>query len=110
MTRTVDIANEVVAEFLHGWVDVGTSEVQVAPNVPAEVHKGILVRAPGSTDDVPNTAVVYVGHAGVTANDEVATGGWPLAPGNSVNIPISDPSELFVISGSVSQHLAYRIM
>lgn len=110
MSKIVDIVDEVVPEFTHGYANVGTSEAQLTANAPAEVHKGVLVRAPGSDDDTPNTAVVYVGRTGLTANDDNGTGGWPLPPGDSITIPISDPTKLFVISGTASQKISYWIM
>lgn len=110
MTRTVDIANEVVAEFSHGNADVGTSEAVLLTSVHSEVHKGVMLRAPGAGDDVPNTAVVYVGRTGLTADANNGTGGWPIPPGDAITIPLVDPKKLFTISGSASQKLSYWIM
>ena len=112
MTSIVDIASEVVEKFSHGNADVGTAEARLVPEnqVPSEIHKGVLVRAPGTSEDTPNTDVVYIGRAGLTADVENATGGWPVPPGESVTIPILDPSQLFVISQTASQKLTYWIM
>ena len=110
MTRTVDIANEVVAELSHGNADVDTSEAALLTSVHSEVHKGVMLRAPGIDDDTPNTAVVYVGRSGLTADDNNNTGGWPIAPGDTVTLPLTDPTKLFTISGTASQKLSYWIM
>ena len=110
MTKGVDIINEVVPEFSHGNADVGTSEVVLIANAPAETHKGVMVRAPGVNDDTPNTAVVYVGRSGLTADSDNGTGGWPIPPGETVTIPVTDPETLFTISGTASQKLSYWIM
>lgn len=110
MTKRVDIVDEVVAEFSHGNADVGTSEAALLTDVTSEVHKGVMLRAPGVGDDTPNTAVVYVGRSGLTADGNNGTGGWPIPPGDAVTIPLVDPKKLFTISGSASQKLSYWIM
>jgi len=110
MSSTVDIVNEVVPEFSHGNADVGTSEAPLLTSVTSEVHKGVMLRAPGAGDDTPNTAVVYVGRTRLTADANNDTGGWPIPPGDSVTIPLIDPKKLFTISGSISQKLSYWIM
>jgi hypothetical protein len=59
--------------------------------------KGVLLRAPGNSDPIPNTAPVYIGGKNVTINGET-TGGMALLPGESMFLPMSRPSALFVIT------------
>ena len=69
-------------------------------------YQGILVRCPGPNDPVPNTAPVWIGRTGVTA-DSGPTGGFPVLPGHSVTIPVDDPSQLFCISTIEDQDIAW---
>ena len=66
-----------MADYAQGTVSVTTTATKVA-TVEA-TNDGILVKNQG-------TVVVYFGGPTVTA-DETATGGFPLAAGESVSIP-----------------------
>lgn len=72
--------------------------------LPDTIAKGLLIKAPGTTDDTPNTESVFIGRSSVTA-DWAATGGFPLAPGESITLPIEEVGSLYAISASGSQHL-----
>jgi hypothetical protein len=87
-------------------VSVGTAEVQLYPNSAAlaDVKQGVLIKAPGPTDDTPNTASVFIGYTGVTA-DWASTGGFPLAPGESISLPVANVSLWYVISSAASQNV-----
>jgi hypothetical protein len=90
-----------------GHKTVGTSAVQLT-TVSVEMEKGLLLRAPGSTDPVPNTAPIWVGiNEGVTADSNQGSGGMPLVPGASITIPASLANDLWVISTAVSQDIAW---
>ena len=54
-----------------------------------------------------NTDVIFVGRKAVTADAAVGTGGVPLLPGSSIDLPIEDPSQIYVISQSSNQDLAW---
>ena len=69
--------------------------------------KGLLLRTPGSDDGTPNTNFIWVGGSGVTADSNAETGGMPLAPGDSINLPVNDPTEIYVISDAASQEIAW---
>lgn len=104
------IDKETVKCFKVGHIVVGTTAVQLAPNasLPFDVKKGILVKAPGVDDTTPNTAPVFIGTtAGVTADYDANTGGFPLAPGESIVIPVSEAGKMWLISSAVSQDLAW---
>lgn len=92
-------------ELAHGHTVIGTSRVTV---VPEDFHcvKGILLRCPGVDDPAPNTAPVWVGKAGVTADSSV-NGGMPILPGASLFLPIENPVALYAISTDSDQDLAW---
>ena len=53
--------------------------------------RGILLRAPGAGDLVPNTDIIYIGRACVTADSNPGTGGMPLCRVRSWNCPWKTP-------------------
>jgi hypothetical protein len=89
----------------HGHTVVGTTPVPIS-TLTFKFVRGILLRAPGPNDLTPNTDVIYVGKQGVTA-DSSATGGMPLLPGGVLELPLEDPSQVYVVSGSDNQDLAW---
>jgi hypothetical protein len=90
-------------DLKYGNTTVGTSAVQVSPN-SVELVRGLLLRSPGAADSVPNTDIIYIGLASVTA-DSSATGGMPLVPGGILELPVDDPSLIYAISGTPGQNL-----
>lgn len=102
-----DIKRETANEALFGAVTVGQTAVQVNPfNLPDRNMKGIVLKAPGSGDSSPNSAPVWVGKAGVSTS----AGGFPIAPGESLSLPLEDSSILWAISSSNSQHLYFVLI
>jgi len=92
-------------DLKHGHTIVGTIAVPVSLySMP--LVRGLMLRAPGPNDLNPNTDVIYVGLKSVTA-DASATGGMPLLPGSAIELPVDDPSLIYVISNSPSQDLAW---
>jgi len=87
-------------------VAVGVTAVKVNP-LEFKFVKGIQLYAPGSSDVTPNTATIWLGDAGVTANQAIETGGFPLVPGSSLFLPNEFVSGLYVISASASQILTW---
>ena len=60
---------------------------------------GIIVKAALS-----NTGTVYIGpDAGVTAGTLAATDGFPLDPGDSVFLEMTDPSLIYCIGSAANQ-------
>ena len=92
-------------ELKYGHKAVGITTVQLTA-LAFPLLKGLLIRAAGVDDPTPNTAVVWIGGTTVTA-DSTASGGFPLAPGESINIPADNPTEVYVISDAASQTVAW---
>ena len=88
----------------NGHTTVGLTAVPLANKFPTT--RGILLRCPGSLDPTPNTACVWVGGKGVTA-DSAATGGMPIAPGSHLVLPVDDASAIYVISTAADQDVAW---
>lgn len=106
----MEIVKESVTQLWHGWTKCGTTRVQiVSMNMGTGVLKGILLRAPGSGDPVPNVVPVWVGGGGVTA-DTTATGGMPICPGETLFIPLENLALLYMISTQANQRLAWLAM
>jgi hypothetical protein len=90
----------------HGHTVVGTVPV-VLTNLNFVLVRGVLLRAPGASDLVPNTDIVFVGRRNVTADYDPGTGGLPLVPGAVMELPVDDPSQVYVVSGSPNQDVAW---
>ena len=96
--ETVDILAQ------HRNVAVGVTAVKVNP-LGFKFVKGIQLYAPGSSDATPNIATIWLGGPGVTADQAIETGGFPLVPGSSLFLPSEFVDGLYVISASASQIL-----
>jgi len=83
---------------------VGVTAVEINP-IEFQFTKGILLRAPGTLDPVPNTTMIWIGPPKVTADDDVLTGGFPLVPGSSLYLPVEFANDLFAISDAADQKL-----
>ncbi len=74
----------------------GTTATQIVAATPAiGARQGVIVQSLSA-----NTAKVYVGPLGVDA-----TTGIELSPGDSVSIPVFDPSTIFATGAAASQKL-----
>jgi hypothetical protein len=104
----VDVVKESVSEMFFGHTSVGTTAVKIVPQ-KFPVQKGVLLRAPGAGDPVANTRPIWIGGVGVTA-DSSATGGVPLCPGESMLVPLEDPTRLQAISTDANQDLAWMVV
>jgi hypothetical protein len=105
--RLVQLDAETVPSLAStGSVTVGTGSVQLSTtSIPA--LKGVVVKAPASNT---GGSTVYVGNnSAVTAGTAGATDGFPLAPGDSITIPVSDPAQLWCI-GSTSSLKAFFLV
>jgi hypothetical protein len=94
------------SEFTHGHAAVGMAPTPLT-TFPATFVRGILLRTPGAGDLVPNTDIVFVGRKGVTADSNAGTGGMPMPPGSVLELPLEDPSQVYVVSLSASQDVAW---
>lgn len=95
------MTKETTLEFRHGQTTVGLTAVQIA-NYPATLARGVLLRAPGANDTVPNTDEIWIGKVGVTASN-----GMAIAPGETMIVPVEDMSQLYAISTAGAQVIAW---
>lgn len=105
----MNVIKETVSTVRNGHATVGTARSQLTTESIIAL-KGVLVRAPGADDPAANTAPIWIGGAGVTANNAATTGGIPILPGAGLMIPVEDPSKLYVISTSADQDLAWMVL
>ena len=94
------------SELRHGHAVVGTSPAPLT-TLSMKFVRGILLRAPGPDDLTPNTDVVYIGCKSVTADSNAGTGGMPILPGSAIELPVEDPSQVYAVSLSPGQDLAW---
>lgn len=100
-----DIERTSVERIIFGVKSVTASATQLTTEQPSDgVYRGVLLKAPGTTDDTPNTLSVFVGNSKVTA-DQASTGGFPLAPGESLVLPLTNPSKVYVIATDTAQKI-----
>ena len=96
----------------HGVATVGMTAIRLANLAGAplsfKAYRGVCVRAPGSTAET-NSGVPVNTHPVWVGKDENVTpeNGFPIPPGTSLNIPIDDPSKVWIISTGLLQHLAW---
>lgn len=102
--RNVDVTKESTGSpFSHGHTVVGTTALRVSTITPSRpLDKGVLLRAPSA-----NSVDIYIGIGSVTADTNATSGGFPLAPGEAVFIPIDDHTKLFVRASASAQDLAW---
>lgn len=93
-------------ELKHGHTVVGLAPVPLT-TLSFRFVRGVRLRTPGPGDVTPNTAVIYVGRQGVTADYDPGTGGMPLPPGSVLELAVDDPSQVFAVSTGENQDLAW---
>lgn len=110
MANTTDVVKETTKRLAYGVKAVGTTAGQLTTvKVAGGLFKGILLKCPGASDDTPNTKSVFVGGTHVTA-DQAATGGFPLAPGESISLPIDAPDSVYVRAVDANQKINWIMM
>lgn len=93
-------------EYLVGQITVGVTAVQIpATELAHDNQRGILIKAYGANDTVLNTVPVFIGNAQVTVDD-----GFPLAPGESVTIPITGDDAIYAVASVSSQKIAWIVI
>jgi len=105
-----DITYESAVDLWYGHQSVTCVAQPISPLNLATLLKGILLRAPGANDPVPNTVCVWVGDMRVQANSLSEVGGMPIAPGESLFIPINLVNRLYVVSIVAGQDLAWMAL
>jgi len=95
-------------DLKYGHTLVGPTPVQITPN-SVNLVRGLLLRAPGPSDLVPNTDVIYVGLRTVTATGAPgsALDGIPVLPGGAIELPVDDPSLIYAVSQTPDQDLCW---
>jgi hypothetical protein len=93
-------------ELRNGHKAVGVTAVQLTPQ-SFQAEKGILIRAPGTDDPTPNTVPVWIAQTDTVTADSTGSGGYPLAPGESLSLPVNDPSKIYIISSAADQTIAW---
>lgn len=98
---------KVTVDFLvqNRVVIVGTTAVLVNP-FEFRFMKGVILYVPSQLDPVPNTAPIWIGNEGVTA-DLLETGGFPLVPGSQITLPTDYLKGLYAVSTTADQHLLW---
>jgi hypothetical protein len=99
-----NLHSDVVDALHHGRTVIGASAVQLIALMPSAI-KGIQLKA-GPT----NTGIIYVGKAGVTDGDTVATDGIPLQASEGLFVPIKDVTLLYAIASAASQDLYWLVV
>jgi len=70
--------------------------------------RGVIIRAPGSQDLVPNTDIVFVStNPNVTAGTNLDLDGIPVLPGGAIELPIEEPDKVYVVSQSAGQKVCW---
>lgn len=106
----MEVTKETVNDLFHGHVVVGVTRVKVVILEFQGMLKGVLLRASGSGDLPPNTAPIWIGGNGVTADSATTTGGMSLPPGESMFVPMEKIHKLYAISTAADQDLAWMSM
>ncbi|AMS02859.1 hypothetical protein BJD57_gp27 [Gordonia phage Vivi2] len=83
----------VAKNLIHGQQAVTTTAAALPSNL---LVNGVRVRNGGTTE------VVYIGKSGVTTAN-----GYPLAPGESVHVPVDNTNLVFVIAGATGSTISY---
>jgi hypothetical protein len=92
-------------DIQYGVLTVGTVPVRVGMVGSRALVKGLLLRACGSQDFLSqNSDCIYVGGPNVTA-DQSPSGGFPLLPGASLELPAAQAEDIWCISGTPGQIL-----
>lgn len=95
------VTKEGVRTFKHGQELISTNAVKVI-EPDHRFIRGILLRSAGEKDPTPNTGMIWIGTAGVTS----ATG-MPIAPGETLSLPLDRGANLYAISDTANQSLAW---
>jgi len=94
----VDVTSAVSGTLDHGSnLDIDTSAEQITSTSFA-CKFGVTVKSA-----VDNTATVYIGNSDVTDGDTAATDGFPLEPGESITLPVTNSNLLYAIAASANQ-------
>jgi len=94
----VDVTSSVSGTLDHGSnLDIDTTAEQITSTSFA-CKFGVTVKSA-----VDNTATIYIGNSDVTDGDTAGTDGFPLEPGESITLPVTNSNLLYAIAASANQ-------
>lgn len=97
-----------VISFANGTSHVGPlRRKMVRKKVNHGSFREVHIKALGEGDDKCNTVAVFIGGPNCTANYDLDTGGYPLAPGDSISLPVECIEYLHCVATSSSQVLVW---
>lgn len=101
------IFKETVKFFAVGIHNVAATATAITlPRLPdGETVKGYVLKAPGPTDDDPNTLSVFVSNSSGLTVDQAATGGFPIAPGETFPFPLDSSITVYTRAADANQKL-----
>lgn len=100
----MDLHKETVPFGRHGHTASSSTRAKLVADDSYKPLKGVLLRAPAG-----NTAAVYIGDYRVTADTDPGTGGLALEAGQTLLLPIDNPSALYVVS-ALAQDVGWIIL
>lgn len=96
----IPVGKRLVSSIAHGALSsITTTAAQIIATSTPTMH-GVIV----FTDD-NNSGYVCVGNSNVTYNSADTTDSPPLPAGRSIEVPISDVSNLYVIASAAGQKI-----
>ena len=95
-----------VPEFLTGSkTGIGTSAVSIT-SIQTNAKRGVQIVANSA-----NTVSVYIGPSTVTAGTSAATtDGYPLAAGESIVVPVIEPSKIYGVTASSTAIISFMLV
>ncbi len=96
---------ETVRQYFNGQVKLAANTITKVIAIENEFYQGIILRCPGPTDAVPNTTEVWIGKAAVTDGD-----GMAIAPGETMSLPLESGENLYAVTATVNQVVAWVAM
>lgn len=100
---SAEIVKDVSSGFTHGRkssIGTGAAVQLTATSFPCQ--RGVLVKAGKN-----NTGDIWLGGAGVTADAADGTSGVPITPGESLTVPVNDPTAIYAIADSGASNKVY---
>lgn len=95
-----------VPDFITGSkTSIGTSAVAITAATEF-AKRGVQIVA-----TLGNTVPVYIGPQGVTAGTSAATtDGYPLQAGESIVVPVIDPTKIYAITASATASVSFMLV
>lgn len=95
--------------FTSGHTVVGTTRTKV---IGKRINTGfteVVIKALGKKDDKSNSVAVYIGGPNCTASFHSCSGGFPLAPGDFIVVPVEAAGDLHAVATSNSQVVSWYL-